>query len=61
MVNVELIDYADPMIRVEQGLRAMHKALLVRDHDAALAHALNIIVEAKLAYNAILHIKETNA
>jgi hypothetical protein len=56
-----LIDYAQPMLDVQRLLKATHEALLDRDYDTALAHAMNAIVEAKMAYNAILHEKEKNA
>ena len=59
MAHAELIDYAYPTIRAEQALRAMQKALLEQKHEEALAHALDAIVETKLAYNAIRHKMES--
>lgn len=53
------IDYAYPTIRAEQALKAMQKALLEQKHEEALTHALNAIVETKLAYNAIRHQMES--
>jgi hypothetical protein len=59
MATVELIDYAQPCIKAEDALERAHQAMLYNKHDEALAAALEAIVETKMMYNAIMHMKES--
>lgn len=42
----------------EKALKDLHEAMLMKQYDEALEHALNAIVEIKLTYNAIRHEQE---
>lgn len=53
-----LIDYAHPCMMAEKALKDLHEAMLMKQYDEALEHALNAIVEIKLTYNAIRHEQE---
>jgi hypothetical protein len=43
----------------EKALKELHNAMLERDYDTALERALEAMVEVKLTYNSIKHIKES--
>jgi hypothetical protein len=58
METVELIDYAQPCMKAEDALERAHQAMLHNKHDEALTAALEAIVETKMMYNAIIHMKE---
>jgi hypothetical protein len=58
MTTYNLIDYSEHSLNVQAAIKGMNIAMLERDYEAAMIAALNIIVEAKLAYNAIRHEKE---
>ena len=58
MTTYNLIDYSEHSLNVQAAIKGMNNSMMERDHDAAMIAALNIIVEAKLAYNAIRHEKE---
>jgi hypothetical protein len=59
METVELIDYAQPCMKAEDALERAHQAMLNNKHDEALVAAMDAIVETKMMYNAIIHMKET--
>lgn len=54
----ELIDYAHPAMMAEKALKDMHNAMLENNYDKALEHAMTAIVETRLAYQSIIHMKE---
>ena len=54
----DLIDYALPCMNAERALKRLHDAVLRKDYDEALEAGLDAIVEAKMTYNAVLHMKE---
>jgi hypothetical protein len=55
-----MIDYALPTMMAEKALKDLHNAMLENQYDAALEHALQAIVEAKLAYHAIIVMQEND-
>ena len=54
----DLVDYAMPCMKAERALKKTHEAVLLKKYDDALEAALDAVVEAKMTYNAILHMKE---
>ena len=58
MVNAELIDYARPCMMAERAMRDLHEAMLMKDYDIALEHAMAALIETRLAMAAIRHEKE---
>lgn len=56
---MEIVDYAAPCMNAEKALKDLHNAILEGKYDDALGHALTAIVETKLTYNAILHMKDS--
>jgi len=58
-MNNSLVDYAYPCMMAEKALKELHNAMLERDYDTALERALEAMVEVKLTYNSIKHIKES--
>ena len=59
MATVNIIDYAQPTMAAERALRELHNAMLRKHFNSAKEHALDAVVESKLAYNSILHMQET--
>lgn len=58
-MNTEvLIDYAGPCMAAERALRDLHEHMLEGKYDAALTAALEVATQARLTYNAIVHMKE---
>lgn len=55
---MDIIDYALPMQQAQASIKAMHEAMLRREYDEAKDHALDAMVEMRLAYNAIRHDQE---
>lgn len=55
---MELVDYAHPCMMAEKALKDLHEAMLMKQYDKALEHALTALVEVKLTYNAIRHEQE---
>ena len=53
-----LVDYAMPCMKAERALKKTHELVLLKKYDDALEAALDAVVEAKMTYNAILHMKE---
>jgi len=58
-VSTTIVDYAYPCMMAEKALRELHNAMLQNDHEAALEHALQAMVEVKLTYNSIQHMKDS--
>jgi 3-hydroxy-3-methylglutaryl CoA synthase len=58
MGTVELIDYAQPCMKAEDALERAHQAMLHNNYDEALVAAMDAIVETKMMYNSIIHMKE---
>jgi hypothetical protein len=58
MVNAELIDYARPCMMAERAMRDLHEAMLMKQYDVALEHAMTALVEMRLAMAAVRHEKE---
>ena len=54
----ELIDYADPLMRVEKALKKAHDYLLDRNFVLALDQVDLAIVEARRTRVSVLHIME---
>ena len=57
-MQYELIDYAYPAMMAEKALKNMHDAMLENKYDDALEYAMKAIVETRLAYQSIVHMKE---
>jgi hypothetical protein len=53
-----IIDYALPCMRAEQGLRDAHNAFLDQDLDKALTCTMEAIINTRLMYSAFRHAKE---
>lgn len=60
MENVELIDYAYPLMMAERRLKDAHAELLNRNFDGGLEKLLEAIVEVRIAVNAVRHMKESS-
>lgn len=57
-MNSSLIDYAHPCMMAEKALKDLHEAMLMKQYDAAIEHAMKALVEVKMTLNAIRHEKE---
>jgi type I site-specific restriction endonuclease len=53
-----LIDYADPLMRVEKALKKAHDYLLDRDYVLALDQVDLAIVEARRVRVSVIHVME---
>ena len=53
-----VIDYAAPMMRIENLLKEMHNSLLDKDMTIAHHQALTLIVEARVLCNTIVLMQE---
>lgn len=58
MTENAVVDYAHPTIRAEQALERLHQMMLVKEYDDALQAGIDVLVETKLAINAIKYMKE---
>jgi hypothetical protein len=54
----QIIDYALPCMRAEQGLKDAHNAFLEQNLDKALTCTMEAIINARLMYAALRHVKE---
>ena len=54
----ELIDYAEPMMRIERLLKEMHNLLLDNKFDEAIELSPVITTEAKLLQHTLVLMKE---
>jgi hypothetical protein len=55
---MEIVDYAYPCMMAEKALKELHDKMLDRDYDTALDLAMKALVEVKMTYNSIKHMKE---
>lgn len=53
-----LIDYSNPILNVQAGVRKTNDALLAKRYDEALDHLLDIVADTRAAYIAVRHLKE---
>jgi hypothetical protein len=53
-----MIDYAAPMMRIENLLKEMHNNLLKRDLDGASEMCLILVAETRVLQNTLLIMKE---
>jgi hypothetical protein len=53
-----IIDYAAPMMRLEELLKEMHNSLLDKDLDKAYGLSLVFTVESRILRNTIIIMKE---
>ena len=53
-----VIDYAAPMMRIENIMKEMHNSLLEKDMSAAHHQALILIVEARVLCNTLVLMQE---
>lgn len=59
--NTEVVvDYAKPCMDAERALKDAHNAVLEHDLDAALNQTMCAIINARLMYGALRHMKEQN-
>jgi hypothetical protein len=56
-----VIDYAAPMMRIENLMKEMHNSLLDKDLTAAHHQALILIVEARVLSNTLVIMQEKEA
>lgn len=56
--TADIIDYARPMMMAQKHIRLAHDALLSGDNDVAMGELLQVIVEARMAINAIKLMEE---
>ena len=54
----QIIDYAAPMMRIENLMKEMHNDLLDKDLNEAFAKATLMVVEARILCNTIVLMKE---
>lgn len=54
----EIVDYAYPCMMAEKALKDLHEAMLRRQYDEAIEHAMKALVEVKMTLNAVRHEKE---
>jgi hypothetical protein len=60
MTTEVIVDYAKPCMDAEQALKEAHNAVLEQDLDLAMTKTMDAIISARLMYNALRHMKETN-
>jgi hypothetical protein len=53
-----IIDYAYPCMMAEKALKDLHDAVLDRNLNVAIEHAMETIVQARLVLNALKHMKD---
>jgi hypothetical protein len=53
-----VVDYAAPMMRIENIMKEMHNSLLEKDMSAAHHQALILIVEARVLCNTLVLMQE---
>ena len=58
MANADLIDYAHPMMMAERNLRDAYNALIEGDLEAGEKHLMDVVVETRMAMNAVKHMRE---
>jgi hypothetical protein len=55
-----IVDYAKPCMDAERALKNAHNAVLAHKLDAAMEFALLAVVNARMMYTALTHMKEQN-
>ena len=58
MQSNEIIDYAKPCMDAEKALRDAHEAVLDGKLELAMTKTMDAIIDARLMYNALRHMKE---
>jgi uncharacterized protein YbjQ (UPF0145 family) len=58
--TAEIIDYAKPCMDAEKALKDAHDAVLDRKFDEAMTKTMDAIINARLMYGALRHMKEQN-
>lgn len=51
-------DYAYPCMMAEKALKEVHLAMLANQHDKALLHTVETLIETSRMLDAIKHMKE---
>lgn len=54
----KIVDYAMPCMMAEKALKKTHEAVLAKDLDQAIAHALTSVTECHLLVAALKDMKE---
>jgi uncharacterized protein YbjQ (UPF0145 family) len=57
---MEIVDYAKPCMDAEKALKDAHDAVLDRKFDEAMTKTMDAIINARLMYGALRHMKEKN-
>lgn len=60
MQSNEIIDYAKPCMDAEKALKDAHDAVLDGKFDEAMTKTMDAVINARLMYNALRHMKEKN-
>ena len=58
MKDDALIDYSNPILNIQSGVRKTNDALLAKRYDEALDTLLNIVADTRAAYIAVRYLKE---
>ncbi len=53
-----IIDYAEPWMKAQAAMKAMHQAMLEKNYDSALQYVDEAIVEMRMVRNSVRHEKE---
>lgn len=54
----DMVDYSYPMLMAQKALKDAHGAVLEKDFDKAIEHAMAALAETKLTLNAIKEMQE---
>lgn len=54
----DMVDYSYPMLMAQKALKDAHDAVLEKDFDKAIEHAMVALAETKLTLNAIKEMQE---
>ena len=55
-----VVDYAKPCMDAEKALQDAHNAVLEHDLERAMTKTMDAVINARLMYNALRHMKEEN-
>ena len=58
MEIAEIVDYARPCMDAEKALKDAHDAVLDRKFDEAMTKTMDALVNVRLMYGALRHMKE---
>ena len=53
-----IVDYALPCIMAEKALKDCHNAVLEQDLDQAMTKAMDAVVQSRVLYTSLRHMKE---